>query len=370
MALCLGATMTLSCTVQKNGPQNMNPVIMLVGSYASAQEEGIRVYLMDQERGEVRYVSGLKGIDNPSFLTTSKDGKRVYAVGENDTDEATAHLIRLDKDSLTLDLVTTRYVKGAHPCHIALTPTESHIVTANYTGGSITLFPLDTDGVPAEGHLVPFTGHGLDPVRQEHPHLHYIYFTPDSTHLLANDLGSDCIRMFPLNRSSDLGIDTTAATVVSLTPGSGPRHATFDASGRYLYLLNEIQGDVVVMDYRDGRLTQVQSIQSDVVEGRGCADIHLSPDGKFLYTSNRLRADGIAIFKVSESDGKLTRTGYQPTGSHPRNFAITPNGKFVLVACRDTNQIEIYARDASTGLLTDTGRRIDMPKPVVLKWVP
>ena len=184
---------------------------------------------------------------------------------------------------------------------------------------------------------------------------------------MANDLGSDCIHVYPLAPDSPIGIDTTAERQVMVAPGSGPRHAVFDKEGRHLYLLNELKGDVVVWTYEEGELKQIQSIQADSVEARGSADIHLSPDGRYLYASNRLKADGIAIFQVDSATGLLTHIGYQNTGAHPRNFAITPNGKFLLACCRDANRIEVYQRDPDTGMLKDTGKHIDMPKPVVVK---
>lgn len=121
--------------------------------------------------------------------------------------------------------------------------------------------------------------------------------------------------------------------------------------------------------YNGDSLTWMQTIQADMLDARGSADIHLSPDGRHLYASNRLKGDGLAIFQINGEDGTLTKVGYQPTGIHPRNFIITPNGKYVLVACRDTNEIQVFARDASTGLLTDTRQSIKTTKPVCLKFI-
>ena len=122
----------------------------------------------------------------------------------------------------------------------------------------------------------------------------------------------------------------------------------------------------MVMRYNDGKLTEIQTLMADEGGGRGSADIHISPDGKFLYTSHRLKKDGIAIFSINPQTGVLTKVGYQLTGLHPRNFAITPNGKYLLVACRDDNTIQIFERNANTGLLVDTQKRINLGKPVCL----
>ena len=328
--LLAAASCMTACNRQATQAENDGKLTLVVGSYASAADEGIRTFTFDQITGECTALCGLRGISNPSFLTVTDDGKRVYAVGENNAEEATANLILLDRQTGSLTLADTKHVHGADPCHLAVSP---------------------------------------DSTRQECAHLHYVYFSPEGKWLMADDLGSDCIRMFPLAPQTALGIDTTAAREVKLVAGSGPRHAVFDHKGQHLYVINELKGDVVVWEYADGALKQTQSIQADSVGARGSADIHMSPDGQFLYASNRLQADGIAIFRVDAASGQLTHTGYQNTAAHPRNFAITPNGKFLLVACRDADCIEIYERDTDTGLLTDTGKRIEMPRPVVVQMV-
>ncbi len=313
--MLLAAPFLASCHGQTTQGENDNTLTLLAGSYAPATDEGVRMFTLDQETGEYKAVCGLKGISNPSFLIITNDGRRAYAVGENSEEKATAHLIHIDKEVGTLTLADTKPVHGADPCHLFIMPDSMHLVTANYSGGSITIFPIKTNGTLGEGDVIQFTGCGPDTARQEQAHLHCVYPSPDSKWLMADDLGSDCIHMFPIAPHTALGIDTTAGQNVSMTPGSGPRHAVFDSEGRHLYLLNELQGDVVVCDYSQGKLKQVQSIQADSVGARGSADIHLSPDGKFLYASNRLKADGIAIFKVSPHTGLLTRVGYQNDGS-------------------------------------------------------
>ena len=111
-----------------------------------------------------------------------------------------------------------------------------------------------------------------------------------------------------------------------------------------------------------------QTIAADTVGARGSADIHVSPDGRFVYASNRLQADGLAIFSINQEDGTLAKVGYQLTGRHPRNFAITPNGKYLLVASRDDNKIQVFSIDTQTGLLTDTNQDITLSKPVCIKF--
>lgn len=346
---------------------------MLVGSYGPADQEGIKVYKFNQATGEGQYVSGVKGISNPSYQTVSKDGKRVYSVGEDDGGTACANALTFDAATGTLTLINSQPTQGAAPCHIALSPEEDYVVTANYNGSNISLFPLDGKGRLKPGQTIGFEGSGPDKERQAIPHLHFVYFTPDNHYLLANDLGTDLIHRFPLSTrqkgSNTPLVDRQRASDIRLTPGSGPRHAVFSADGRFAYLITELSGEVMAFTYDGDSLSLMQTIQADTLDARGSADIHLSPDGRFLYASNRLKGDGLAIFRINPEDGTLSKAGYQPTGIHPRNFVLTPNGQYLLVACRDTDEIQIFARDASTGLLTDTGRRIKTTKPVCLKFI-
>ena len=370
---CAGAAILTACTGKKQPASpatETDTLYMLVGSYGPADQEGIKVYKFNQETGKGQYVSGLKGISNPSYQTVSVDGKRVYSVGEDDGGTACANALTFDATTGILTLVNSQPTQGAAPCHIALSPEEDYVVTANYNGSNITLFPLDAEGRLKPGKNIGFDG---DKERQAQPHLHFVYFTPDNKYLLANDLGTDRIHRFPLNnrqKGSDTPlVDESSASDILLAPGSGPRHTEFFADGRFAYLITELSGEVMAFTYNGDSLTWMQTIQADTLDARGSADIHLSPDGRHLYASNRLKGDGLAIFQINGEGGTLTKIGYQPTGIHPRNFIITPNGKYVLVACRDTNEIQVFARDASTGLLTDTGQSIKTTKPVCLKFI-
>lgn len=374
---CAGIAILTGCTGKKSQQavttSASDPLYMLVGSYGPADQEGIKVYKFNQATGEGQYVSGVKGISNPSYQTVSKDGKRVYSVGEDDEGTACANALTFDAATGTLTLINSQPTQGATPCHIALSPEEDYVVTANYNGSNISLFPLDEEGRLKPRQTIGFEGSGPDKERQAIPHLHFVYFTPDNHYLLANDLGTDRIHRFPLNTrqkgSNTPLVDRQRASDIRLTPGSGPRHAVFSADGRFAYLITELSGEVMAFTYDGDSLSLMQTIQADTLDARGSADIHLSPDGRFLYASNRLKGDGLAIFRVNPEDGTLSKAGYQPTGIHPRNFVLTPNGQYLLVACRDTDEIQIFARDASTGLLTDTGRRIKTTKPVCLKFI-
>ena len=156
---------------------------------------------------------------------------------------------------------------------------------------------------------------------------------------------------------------------IEVDPNSGPRHLTFSPNGKYAYLISELSGNITTFSYLDGKLEKIQTIAADTLRARGSADIHLSPDGKYLYASNRLKGDGLAIFEVNPETGMLAKVGYQLTGIHPRNFIITPNGKYLLAACRDSHVIQVFQRDSVTGLLSDTHQDISIDKPVCIQFV-
>lgn len=368
--ICLISLLLWSCTAKDSS------MYLITGSYADPDSEGIKVFRFNANTGDAEYVSGLTGIPNPSYLTPSQDGQRVYAVGEDHQSTSSANAIAFNPQSGAIKLLNSQPTYGGAPCYITIDPSHQYVLTANYMGGSISIFALDKERKLADKpcRLISFEGHGLDTARQSQPHLHCVAFTPDGQYLLADDLGTDQIHIFPIAGATTEGateslLDEDGLHDVEVTPGSGPRHIVFHPSGKHAYLINEISGEVTVFEYGNGELDPVQYIAADTVGAQGSGDIHISPDGRFVYASNRLKADGIAIFSVDESTSMLTKVGYQPTGIHPRNFVLTPDGSRLLVACRDDNMIQVFRRDASTGLLSDMHKDIKTEKPVCLKFI-
>ena len=353
------------CTsAKKNSDANL---FLLVGSYSDGNTPGISVYNFNTQTGDYTQVSNIKQIVNPSYLVVSQDEQMVYSV--NETPEGAVSSFEFDKGKGALSFVNSQPANGADPCYINTDKGGNFIVTANYSGGSISVFPLAADGSikPLSMNInmnIPDT-----PVS----HIHSVVFSPDEKLLLATDLGKDQIYMFEKKtEAKDSFFVLPPKSVTKLEQGSGPRHPVFHPNGRYMYVINELSGKITVFGYKDGALEPVQYISSDTTQTpgkKGGADIHLTSDGRFLYSSNRLNADGIAIFSVNRDNGQLTEIGYQSTGVHPRNFIISPNNKFLLCANRDTNNIQVFEIDSVTGLLHDTGKEIHLDKPVCLKWI-
>lgn len=242
-------------------------------------------------------------------------------------------------------------------------------VTANYNGGSISVFSISADGALLPAEVYAYEGGSPGAERQAVPHLHCVYASPDENYLYANDLGTDRIYKYEIV-ASDKGLSLREGTPssFSLPAGEGPRHTVFHPNGKWAYLISELSGRVALMYYDKGNLTPVRFVEADTLHVSGSADIHITPDGRFLYASNRLKGDGIAIFSIDLENGQLTKIGYQLTGIHPRNFVITPNGKFLLCACRDSHIVQVYEIDKQSGLLKDTGKDIRVSKPVCLKF--
>ena len=356
---------------------------MFVGTYS----DGFYAYEFDQNAGEMVGEGAIAKAEmpNPSYLAIH--GNRVYAVSEMPDTSASVWAWRWggngfdpigsrptglpavsgsvtpsDGSSVIPSEAKESPFRGEDPCYVS---TDGHfLAVANYSGGTLATYRLREDGSigPMDTLVVSGTG-GPDMTRQDRPHVHCAIFTPDGKHLLFSEFSADEIGRM------DIGPDgiRNYCRAATLHADYGPRHLLFDASGTHLYVIGELSGDITVFDYAAGTLTERQVIKADRLDARGAADIHLSPDGRFLYASLRLRGDGISVFEVG-ADGTLTYVGYQATGIHPRNFNITPNGRFVLVACRDTDAIEIYARSAETGLLTFTGRVIPVSRPVFVGW--
>ena len=334
-------------------------LVMLVGTYTDGSSKGIYSYRFNQLTGDAMPLDTLE-MKNPSYLTVSDDSRMVYAVSETNDENASLNVIRLSKDG-TMRLLSTALTEGADPCYVA--ENGQIAVTANYSGGSMSVFDLDGTKAVLTNKFYGETG-GPDQSRQNMPHVHCSCFTPDGTYVLATDFSADRILSYRLE--GEKLIESGVAAEVSTD--SGPRHLVFSRDGRFAYLMSELSGKVTAFRYDKGKLETLQEIVSDSVGGRGGADIHLSPDGRFLYSSNRLKAEGIAIFAVDNKTGLLTRIGYQPTGAHPRQFNITPNGQFLLCCCRDSDKIQVFRRDMHTGMLTDIHQDIPVSKAVCVQY--
>ncbi|MBM5577352.1 beta-propeller fold lactonase family protein [Burkholderia pseudomallei] len=359
---------------------------LLVGTYTGSGSDGIYVYRFDTDSGRVSPVSSAKA-ENPSYLVASRDGRHVYAVNELPGDAGPASVrggvSAFDFDAKTgaLKFVNRVSAQGNDPCYLSLSPDGRYLVVANYSvasdpGGSFSVFPVEATG--ALGAAVLNVHHeGTGPVkgRQDGAHVHSTVFSPDGKYLFVQDLGADKLYSYRYTPDGSRGlIGPTESRYTLAKAGSGPRHLVFGANGRFAYVTNELNASVDVYRYDDGRLAHVETVPMTApgFAGKvGGGALHLSPDGRFLYATNRGDANDIVIYAVNAADGKLTLVGRQSSlGKTPREFAIDPSGKWLIVGNQDSDSVFVFRRDIASGRLEPNPARIRIDKPVDFKFVP
>jgi 6-phosphogluconolactonase len=346
---------------------------LFIGTYTNANSKGIYVYRFNELNGTGTEISTMKA-KNPSYLCLTADGKHLYATDENEVGGAVG-AYAFEPATGQLAYLNSQSSQGTCPCYVAVDKTGKWVFVANYCSGSLSAFPVNTDGSLAPAaQTIRQIGHGPDTARQASAHVHSTIFSPDEKFLLAADLGTDKEHVYAFHSTQNLPLTEPLDSFVSLTPGTGPRHIVFHPYKPWLYIIGELTGtvDFFTFDSVSGKLTHVQRIRTTPESFKGfagSADIHIRADGKYLYASNRGDANSLAIFAIGKN-GKLENRQYiSVMGKHPRNFVIDPSSRFLLVANRDTDNIVIFSIDRVTGLLKDTGKQISIPNPVCLKFL-
>ena len=346
---------------------------LLVGTYTNEQKtNGIQVYTFDAKTGAFQEKSKVVDITNPSYLNVSDDKKNVYAVSEGGPGKG-VNAYAFDLATGKLTFLNNGSAGGNGPCYISVDEEKTTVFAGNYGGGSLSATKLKRDGsLSVDSQVIQHEGSSVNKSRQDKPHVHAVVLSPDEKFLLVPDLGTDRVNIYRFNPDDTQPLTPASPAYASVNPGGGPRHLTFHPNGNYAYLVLEMQGAVTAFDYKNGKLEEKQTITMlapDFSGKVGAADIHVSPDGKFLYASNRGEANEVVVYAIG-NDGRLTLAGRQSSLINtPRNFAIDPTGNFLLVANQNGNDIVIFKRDQKTGLLTPTGKTIQVDKPVCLKFV-
>lgn len=354
---------------QSNNSKKYN---LLIGTYTSpSKSDGIFVYDFDSQTGDFNFKSKVAGEENPSYLAISLDGKHVYSVNEVRNGGISAFIFNSTSGELTfLNRVSSG---GNGPCYVAVDDKNKFVFAGNYGSGSLSAISLKEDGSLGTGiQFIQQEGSSIDKSRQQGPHVHSTVLSPDNHYLLTPNLGTDKVSIYQFD-ATKISQPLTPAdpAFVSVKDGSGPRHITFHPNSKFVYLIQEMGGMITAFDYKDGKLIEKQTITmlSPDFKGRvGAADIHVSPDGRFLYGSNRGDANEVVIYAINKN-GELNYAGRQEAmGKTPRNFVIDPSGNFLLVANQDSDEIIIFKRDQKTGLLNPTGKKIQVSRPVCLKF--
>lgn len=347
---------------------------MIVGTYDSPKSEGVYVYKFNSTDGLAKEISHVK-TSNPSFVTVSPDGRFVYAVHETAPQDGKGGDIAafaFNKENGTLTFINKQLSGGDHPCHVEVDKTGKWLFASNYSSGSLSVLPINIDGSLGAATTIQHTGSGKHPQRQKGPHTHGAIISDDNRRLFVTDLGIDKVMIYSFDANSGK-LTPGQVPFVQSVPGSGPRLFTFHPNNKYAYVIEELSGTVAAFKYKKGKLEvkqRISSMPAGDTSFAGSADIHVSLDGKFLYASNRGDANTIAMYSICKKDGRLTQIGHQSTlGKSPRNFSIDPSGKFLLCENQNSDEVVIFKRDIDSGLLTDTGNRIAIGKPVCIKWI-
>lgn len=352
---------------------------LYVGTYTGGKSKGIYRCAFDTATGKLSDANLAAETTNPSFLAIHPSNRYLYAVGEvavfDGKPSGAVTAFAIDRQSGELKRLNQKPSSGAGPCHAIVDRRGKYVLVANYGGGSASVLHIEDDGrLGRRTAFVQHTGKGPDRSRQEAPHAHSINLDAANRFAVVADLGLD--RVFIYRFDADKGsLAKNDPPAVKVAPKSGPRHFAFHPNGRYAYVINELANTVTALKYDadKGILTPIQTI-STLPKGYDkptwTAEVQVHPSGKFLYGSNRGH-NSIAVFTIDPESGQLTAAGHQAEGiKTPRNFAIDPSGQFVLVANQDGDSILVFRIDAAGGALQATGTKVQVAKPVCLKFVP
>ena len=348
---------------------------LLIGTYTSNGSDGIYVYRFYTESGRLAYLNRTTGVDNPSYLCISPNRKFIYSVNEiGDDRKGGVSAFTFEPKVGKIELIN-KQISGAGPCYISIDKDQKNVFTANYTGGNLYVFSVNKDGsLNPASQIIQEPNQGLGPnkQRQDKPHVHTAMLSPDEKHLLFSNLGNDKLNIYRYKASQPQPLSPSTPAAISLPGGEGPRHIDFSANKKFMYVITEMGGNIFAYNYNNGQPKSLQSVSMlpDGFTGQiGGADIHVSPDGRFLYASNRGDANEIVVYAINQETGLLTFVERQSSmGNHPRNFVIDPSGKYLLVANQKSNNIVVFKINPNNGRLTNSGIQVQLDSPSCLKF--
>jgi 6-phosphogluconolactonase len=347
-----------------------------IGTYTGGKSKGIYRAELDTATGKLSEPELAAETVSPSFLAIHPNRRFLYAANEISNFKGTkgggVSAFAIDPKTGKLTLLNQQSSVGAGPCHLVVDRTGKFALVANYGGGSVAVLPIKEDGSLGERTaFVQHKGSGANPQRQKGPHAHSVNLDAANRFAFVADLGLDRVLVYRLGADGTLTPNTPPA--VELAPAAGPRHFAFHPSGKFAYVINEMNNTITAMRYdpAKGVLTPVQSVPTlpKAVKGNSTAEVQVHPSGKFVYGSNRGH-NSIAVFTVDQATGKLTPAGHQGMGIKiPRNFGIDPTGKYLLVANQGSDSIIVFEIDQQTGALKPTGQKVEVGRPVCVKFM-
>lgn len=342
------------------------------GTFEGEGSEGLYVFELNREDLSLQHIQTVTNRVGPNFQAIHPNKQYLYSVGDDQYDESepfgTLSAYQINQENGMLELINEQSVEGRGSAHVSVDPMGEFVYVSNYTEGNVVMFRILDDGSITEAiDSKQHEGSSINENRQNAPHAHQAVPSADGQFLYVSDLGIDKIMIYAIDREQGRLVPAKVPSFESV-PGSGPRHLALHPNGEFAYSNEELSVTVAALsvDKETGALTQVQRL-SMLPEGvqreetMSGADIHVSPDGKYLYASVR-GENLIAVYNINPENGNLTLVEHVSTeGDHPRNFMVDENGEFVIVANRDSNHIVIFERNAQTGELINTGTEAEVP---------
>lgn len=364
----------------KNGTKG-DQMLVYVGTYTSgpSKSEGIYVCRLDVKTAALSLQATVPGVADPSFLVVARSRKYLYAVNETEEFEGkksgAVSSFAVDRATGDLRFLNKRASLGGAPCHLSLSEGDGHLLVANYAGGNVAVLPIKGDGSLEDATAMKQqSGTGPNRERQESAHAHSITLDRGDRFAAACDLGADKIFIYRFDKRTGNLTANERQPFFQTRPGAGPRHFAFHEGGKFAFVINELNSTVTSLAYDEkaGTLTEIQTLSTLPAgwsQPNSCADLHISPNGAFLYGSNRGH-DSIVSYAIDKTRGTLSLIEHTPTqGKTPRNFAIDPSGKYLLAANQRSDSIVSFSIDQKTGKLTPTGNTLSVPTPVCLKFM-
>jgi 6-phosphogluconolactonase len=354
--------------------------LFYVGTYTEegSKSKGIYAYRYDANTGQITPLGLAAETTNPSFVAPHPNGKFLYAVNEvgkyQGANSGGVSAFAIDAATGKLTFLNEVPSRGADPCYITVDKTGKFVLVANYTGGSVAVFPILADGKLGQASaLVQHTGHGPNAERQEGPHAHSIDLSADNRFAMVDDLGLDEVLLYKFD-SGKGSLTPNDPPFAKVADGAGPRHFVLRPDGKFAYVISEMGHTVTVFsnDAAAGKLQLLQTVTTLPKDFQGRnddAEIQVHPSGKFLYASNR-GEDTIVVYAIDGTKGTLTQVASLPTGGkEPRSFEIDPTGTMLFAENQKSDNVVVFKIDQKTGNLTPTGKVLDVGAPVCLKFV-
>ena len=351
-----------------------HPIQFGTGQVLEGKGKGIYLYRLSLESGTLAHMYTATDAVNPSYLVLNQNNQCLYAVNElkkfNGMASGAVSAYAFSAVNWKLQYLNCRPTHGTDPCHVTINTAGTHVYVSNFMSGSVSVFPLESDGrLKPASQFIQHQGHSVNPERQSGPHAHALIFSPDKQYALVPDLGLDKLMLYKVVGHS---LDEPNAVYYKASPGSGPRYCTFGLSGKHCYLINEMSASIDVLSFSpaEASFTALQRIstlpKNASASHNNCADMHITPNGKYLYASNRGH-NSLAVYQIDQESGLLSYIdSVSCSGKIPRSFNIDPTGRFLLCANQDSDNMVVFEINSETGLLKQK-TEVNVNTPVCVK---